>query len=393
MRTRDNWVIAALVLCNMLSGTLLIPAVRPFFDAYYGGNESAMHAFFSVNMLGAVIGAPLLTMIADRRGARRQMTAILALVDAALLIVCTLDLPLGALLTIRVLQGAASVATLSLLMGAAPKHNSIGLPGAALVVAIALGAPLGTLVLQLGPAAALEAAAILGVSVGLASLVWLPADAPRAPRGSVRALLKHPLFLRLPTLWIGVERFTVGCFVVTFSLYAHHVLGLSDARVGMLFSCFLIPFALATWPMATLATRLDRGWLLGVGAVVYGIAFLLLGVTSAAALPLVLGLAGTASAAIYGPSLCLVASLAPKSLGATAMGLANAAGTLGMLAGTATAGILSAALAARGVERADIYSTLFWIAGGSELVLVALSVPALRAVSRDRAANLTPIAS
>ncbi len=242
-------------------------------------------------------------------------------------------------------------------------------------------------------AAALEAAAILGVSVGLASLVWLPADAPRAPRGSVRALLKHPLFLRLPTLWIGVERFTVGCFVVTFSLYAHHVLGLSDARVGMLFSCFLIPFALATWPMATLATRLDRGWLLGVGAVVYGIAFLLLGVTSAAALPLVLGLAGTASAAIYGPSLCLVASLAPKSLGATAMGLANAAGTLGMLAGTATAGILSAALAARGVERADIYSTLFWIAGGSELVLVALSVPALRAVSRDRAANLTPIAS
>jgi len=381
--------VAGLVLFNMLANTLLIPTVRPFFATFYAGDESSMHAFFSVNMLGAVAGAPLLAMWADRRGGRRKMAAWLALIDGLTLLACTVRLPIEALLAIRVVQGAASVAALSLLMGVvggrgnrADHGGSIGLPAAALVVAIALGAPLGTLLLKAGPSAVFYVAAALALATAVAILLLLPADGPRAARGGARALLKHPMFLRVPALWIGIERFTVGCFVVTFSLYAHRVLGLSDGHIGMLFSWFLIPFAIATWPMATLVGRIDRGLLLAVGAIAYGGAFLLLGEVSPSLLPVVLGVAGTASAAIYGPSLCLAASLAPPALRATAMGLTNAAGTLGMLAGTATAGIVSAILIGHGVPRETAYVTLFQIAGAAQLLVLVVSLPHLLNLSR-----------
>lgn len=396
---RQDFIIAALVFCNMLSGTVLIPVVRPFFAMFHPGNEPAMHAFFSANMLGAVVGAPAFALWADRTGQRRRLAGALALADGVLLALCAVKMPIGLLLGIRTLQGAASVGALSLLMGYSPRHASskghggaVGLQGGALVTAIAAGAPLGTLLIRLGPRAPFHGAALLALLVAGASL-WLLSDqgTTRAARGSARALLKNSVLLRLPALWIGVERFTVGCFVVTFSLYAHRVLGLSDARVGMLFSCFLVPFALVTWPVAVLASHFDRGLLLAAGALVYGVCFLLLGEVSVAVLPGVLGLAGVASATIYGPSLCLVAAVAPPSLRATAMGLANAAGTLGMLAGTATAGILSVVLLDHGVARGDIYVALFRIAGGAELALLAVSLPVLVATSRGPAPPLEQV--
>jgi len=203
-----------------------------------------------------------------------------------------------------------------------------------------------------------------------------PPSRRSAHPGALASLLKNAAFLRLPALWIGVERFTVGCFVITLSLYAHRILGYSDAKVGALFSCFLIPFALATWPLARFGRAFERRELMIGGALVYGLCFLSLGSGQTLLLPLLLAIAGTASAAIYSPSLCLAVSLAPKSLCASAMGLTNAAGTLGMLLGTASAGILTAVLSRHGAAQVDIYLWIFRLAGAAPLATLLVSLPA-----------------
>ncbi len=210
----------------------------------------------------------------------------------------------------------------------------------------------------------------------------LAVSTERARRGSLRRLLTDTPILRVPTLFIGAERFVVGCFVVTFSLYAHDVLDLSDARIGALYSWFLVPFALLTWPMGLLTAGVDRGVVLGAGALLYGVCFLLLGSVTGWALPVVLALAGVASAAVYTPSLCVVTERAPYSMRSVAMGLANAGGTLGMLLGTATAGIFTMVMSGRGAAQADVYRWVFQLAGSVQLAVLFIGLPALRSLSR-----------
>ncbi|MCX5745349.1 MAG: MFS transporter, partial [Proteobacteria bacterium] len=361
---------------------------RPLFAVVHPDHQDGIHAFFSLNMLGAAIGAPLVCWLADRTGGTRRILLLLALTDGILLVVCTLPLPLSIVLTVRCVQGAANVGALSILMGVAGTTRSpgshgrgIGLAGAAVVAAIVAGAPLWTLLLAVSPFAPFYAAAACAFVV-TASVGVLPATSERAPRGSRRGLLAGTPILRVPTLFIGAERFVVGCFVVTFSLYAHNVLGLSDGRVGVLFSWFLVPFAVLMWPMGALAMRLDRGVLLGAGALLYGTCFLLLGEVSAVGLPLLLALAGAASAAVYAPSLCVVAQSTLGPMRSTAMGLANAGGTLGMLLGTATAGIFTMVSAKHGLEPAAGYRWVFRIAGFVQLGVLVVGLPALRSLTR-----------
>jgi hypothetical protein len=128
--------------------------------------------------------------------------------------------------------------------------RGMGARGMAIVCAIAVGSPAGAALLWFAPVAPFyfgAACAFATAVVGLFSVV--DGAVGRAEHGFAR-LLRSPAFLRLPTLWIGVERFTVGCFVVTFSLYAHRVFGYSDVDTGLLFALFLVPFAAFTWPVA-----------------------------------------------------------------------------------------------------------------------------------------------
>lgn len=112
-------VLPLLALGNVLTGMLLIPAARPLLAARFPGSDSALHAFFSVNMMGAVLGAPLVSWLADRRGSRRAMAVGLSLLDGVLLLCCLLPLPLWAVLALRTVQGAAGVGALSIVMGSA----------------------------------------------------------------------------------------------------------------------------------------------------------------------------------------------------------------------------------------------------------------------------------
>ncbi|MDP1829330.1 MAG: MFS transporter [Archangium sp.] len=373
-----------LALGNVLAGMLLIPAARPLLAERFPGSDGALHAFFSVNMFGAVLGAPLVSWLADRRGSRRAMAVGLSLLDGVLLLACLLPLPLWAVLALRTVQGAAGVGALSVVMGSARSPGpaahggAMGRMAAAVVAGIALGAPLGTLLLTGGPELVFVSAAALA-GLGALGCLTLAQGTRSEARSPVRAVARA---LKVPALFVGAERFAVGCFVTTFSLYAHQALGQSDREVGVGFSVFLLCFALSSWTVGLASGRLSPALLLSFGATSFGLGFASLGFVGEHGLWPLLASMGLASGCIYTPSLCLASQAVPQTQRSTAMGLLNGAGTLGMMLGTALAGALSATLMHRGWARAEATSAVFVLAGGAQWLVLAVAGPALLRAAR-----------
>jgi MFS family permease len=370
-------VAAALVFLTMLSSTLLIPAVRPFFAAVHPEHEGGLFLFMSVNMLGAVVGGPLLAWAADASGKRSLVLLLAAVVDGALLFLCSLGLPLPLVLALRALQGMANVGALSVLMGLTSER---GLPvvGGATIAAIAAGAPLGTLLLGRDPAWPLQVGAMLPLVVAAAVAALQPGlEKPRA-RTSIAVGFRMVL---VPGAFVFAERAAIGLFIVPFSLLCHER-GLADDVTGRLFAAFLIPFAVVT----ALANRTGVGSAVSVvvGVVAYGAA--LFGVGRVEGVPLssiVLLAGGTGAALVYAPALRVAARVASTEHRAAAMGALNAMGALGMLLGSGAAGFITRGLAAGGASRAASLTGAFDVAAGGLILLgLIFIVPFARVAKR-----------
>ena len=80
-------VVAFLILVPV---TLPVSVLRAFVQERFGVSELMTSLFMSVNMLGAVLSAPLAGALADRIGRRRQLLVGGLLADAALLYALTL---------------------------------------------------------------------------------------------------------------------------------------------------------------------------------------------------------------------------------------------------------------------------------------------------------------
>lgn len=384
------------VFAVMTSSMMVMPAVRPVFAAR-GASESTMHAFMSVAMLGAAILSPLFAVHADRTGKRRRLLVALALADAALIGACATPLPSSAVLAIRLLQGGCNVAALSLAMTIGVRRHDgdadgkgPAMAGAAMMSGLVVGPPLGGALLGIADVAPFVGAAALMVLVALVTLFSMDST-PEKPRVEPARISLFVLVRRAPALVVPagiafVERFTVGCFVVTFALRAHGVLGMSDTRISLGYSLFLVPFALAIHPVTMLSRRVPRATLLTAGGVLYGITFLAFGVADGPWLSIALVVAGLASAMMYAPALCYASTLAPREARTTAMASFHAAGCLGMMFGPAVAGILSAVLRRSGTDDVARYAAIFAFAGIAQLLaILALRsrLATLRAAEQD----------
>ncbi len=343
---------------------------------HHGAPEAAFHAFMTVNLVGGAIGAPILARWAERLQHPGRLLTILCVLDGLLLLACIAPMPVSLLLGVRSVQGAANLGGLSLIMGAATRGpadggRSVGGVGAAVMVGVAAGAPLGTLALGLGPwGPALVGGFIqLLVAVGTLRLAgWT--QRPVEPTGGAPGHWR-------PALWVAVERFGVGALVVSFALYARQVHGLSDAWTGRAFAWFMVPFVGVVYPATRLAHEHRRTLVVVGGLAVYGLSLASLGVLDVALLPLAMLVCGVASAFVYGASLrAAVHAVAPEQR-SRAMASLNAAGGVGMLVGTAGAGILTTVWRAAGGEPSVVYPALFALIG------VCQWLAALSAVARQ----------
>lgn len=366
--------LAVIIFFQMLPATLVIPAIRPLFATFHGGNEGAMHAFSALNMLGAAVAAPIVGRLLDKGRDSRRILTILAMADGVLLLAISCRISTHAVLALRCVEGAAHVGAATVLLAEmaglgrqAGRGRVMGLAGAAIIFAIALGNTLGSLLIALDSRAPLWAGGVLALGIaGCAGRTSAAARLERAKEGlELRALLRQRE-LMVPVGAAFVGRFTVGCIVVTFSLFAHRIHGLGDSHIGLLFSALTLSFAVFMYPAARLAERVPPASLLLTGGVVYGAVLNGLGHVAPAWLPVLMFAAGISSALLFATTLNYAAQ-AREEARASAMAWVNAAGAFGMLLGPAVAGITCAILKSS-LAAGTAYRAVFHLAGGSVLL-------------------------
>lgn len=393
--------VALMVFFQMLPATLLTPAIRPLFAAQHAGNEHAMHAFMALNMVGAALAVPWIGRLAERLPSARSLKVGLLMIDALTLPLLASPLPTHTVLALRTLEGAAHVGVTSLLLADAAalgrragNGRAMGFAGAALMFAVALGSALGGQLVTYTPKLPFLVGALLQLGVAVALMLHqqegvsvTPQHGPPklggqgADRGIYRALL-------VPLSAVFVGRFTVGCLVVTFSLFVHRAHGGSDRSVGLLLSLITLPFALSMYPISRLADRVSRATLMAGGGIVYAVSLAALPLVGFTWLPWVMVTAGVSSACLFAPSLCYAAVLGGERK-QRAMALINTAGCVGMLLGPMCAGILSAVLG-----KADAvagYRWVFAMAAVSVVMWLTLCLPWLVRQARSEAAHVGPL--
>ena len=379
-----HWLIAAVFL-QMLPATLLAPAIRPLFAGLHGGAEGPMHAFMSLNMLGAILTTPLIARLVSSGNASRSARWLMALagLDAVLLVAVSLPLSTPLVLLLRTFEGAAHLGAATLLLARAAAYKplvgagrAMGMAGGAVMLAIAFGSGLGGILVGESPRLPFLVGAALSAIVALTAPFLYSSTLPTEPRD---ASAKPGLSLRDanvmgPLSAAFIERFTIGLIIVTFALFATKTHGLSDRSIGLLYSMLMLPFALLMYPASRLGDRMPRAGLLGLGALLYGAAIASLAVAPKGLLPVSMIAAGVASSFMYGTVLCYAATLVPAESRGRMMALVNTAGALGMLLGPMCGGIM-VALGRNPADPLSAYRNVFYLAGATCVVWVLVQGP------------------
>ena len=370
----------ALLLGAMFNLTLPVAGLKELVLDELGGTVTDAALFLTVEMAAYLLFAPLWGLLSDRV-ARRRPFVVLGFAGSAAVYYAYLGVhSVTLLLTLRFVQGAFSVMGWSTVMALVVDHadearrgRTMGLLGAALILGVGLGAPIGGYVTRhLGARAPLAWAGWLFLALAVAALA-LPeshgggAHAPRL-REILHALSARPRLL-LPWSFHLVDRLTVGSFIVVFPLYLAE-LGAGDAaHRGRYLGLFLLPFALLQAVTGRLSERTGAAPPLVWGTLGYGLVLAVVGLADLLLLwPAMIAL-GVFAAFMFPPTLTLTAQLADPRTRGSAMGGFNFAGSLGFALGP---------LLGAWAQRAGGFASVFAIAGILQIAL-ALAGAALLA--------------
>lgn len=387
--------LAPLAVAIMAPVTLPVAVLRSLVGERFAVSELLTSLFMSVNMVGAALAAPLAGALADRIGHRRELIIGALLVDALLFYSMTLDLPFAAFLGLRFLEGCAHIFALSILLsvaaslgGTLERGKTMGLTGAGMMLGVALGAPLGGFLGRTDTTRPLYiGAALLVLAAGLAAAsLREPAHVERHTGfGAIWRSVRTHKEMIAPLVFAFADRFTVGFYTTTFSLFASGLHGASPPQVGLWISAFMLPFALLSFPFGLLADRYSKIALLCVGSLVYGVLTASLGFWPTAVIPFGMAVIGVFAAVMFVPSMLMTTDVTPDAIRSTAMGAFNTAGSLGFILGPLVGGSVSEFVRAQS-DAATGYQAAFAVAGISEIVCVVIALPFLL---RLRAQGLT----
>lgn len=371
----------------LLPVTLPVPVLRELVQERFGVSELLTSLFMSINMVGAVVAAPAAGMLADRFGGRPRMIAAALVLDALCFLALTRDVSFPVFMAVRFFEGCAHIFALSLLLGLAAgarglesRGTVMGVTGAGLLLGVALGAPLGGLLGREDPVRPLYVgAAVVGVAAMLALALLRETGSRAESRPGMREigrLIRANRLLLVPLLFAFADRFTVGFFTSTFSLFLGNIHQLSPPSIGGLIATFMLPFALLSFPFGIVSQRTSRALLLCGGSLVYGLFVASIGYWPKEQLWLLMVLNGTAAAVMFVPSMLMTTELTPEEVRTTSMGAFNAAGSLGFIAGPLTGGLVSQLVASSAGWEAG-YRAAFAVAGASEILLACIAFPIL----------------
>jgi len=387
-----GWRLAAL---GLMAATMLVPVTMPvavlrgLVHDRFAVSELETSLFMSINMIGALLFAPLTGALSDRLRSRKGLIVGSLLADALCFWLLTVPTSFRLFMAVRFAEGVAHIVALSSLLAlvadsAERRGRLMGTAGAGITFGVAVGAPLGGALGRIDPLRPLYAGAALLVVVAAVAALILPEPPRRGPRPSLRDITRLVIknrALAVPFAYILIDRFTTGFFTTTFSLYMKRVFELSPPRIGMLIAFFMIPFSLLSYPVGRFSDRVSRTALMCGGSLLYGLGTASLGWWSAESLPLLMFALGVLAAVMFVPSLVMTTDLAEPEARATAMGGFNAAGALGFLIGPLVGGWVSQTVAAADGWQAG-YRTAFLVAGASEVLCVLATLPILLRLRR-----------
>ena len=394
--------LGVLALLTLVPVTLPVPVLRELVLERFSVSELATSTFMSINMVGAILAAPIAGALSDRFGRRRPLVVGALIVDAGCFLGLTLPLSFPVFMGIRFVEGCAHIFALSLVLAHAnalapegQRGRVMGVVGAGLLLGVALGAPVGGIIGRQGPMVVLQA----GIAVLLVAAVFA-AVAMAGPQGvaardkpglrEIVAMMRaHPLVL-VPLVFAFIDRFTVGFFTTTFSLYLKRIHEVPSAQVGLLIAAFMLPFAVLSYPFGRLSERISAVKLLGGGSLGYGIATATLGWWSIDWLLVLMLCLGIMAAVMFVPSMLLTVEAADARARATALGAFNAAGSLGFIVGPLVGGTVSQWVAASHGWAAG-YRSAFLVAGVSEVLCVLMALPFLGRLSAARRRASDPV--
>lgn len=383
---------ASLAFGCMLPVTMLVPALKELVAVRYGASAFWTHSFMSINMIGAILAAPLISRTTDSGHHRRRIAALALAADAVLLSLMGFAPNLATLLAIRFVEGAAHILAISTLMAVASswsdpgrRGRTMGIVGGLMMFGTATGTRLGGVVWQHMPGWTFPIAGLIAAALAILSLAFVsePSAVTRDPRrrpGLVRLVQESPRIL-IAFAYAFIDRFCVGVVITTFGLFLADVHGLNPAERSILLVWFLLPFAALVFPAGWLVDRVGRVWPISLGSIAFGLLFATYGVLPLAYMKLAMAGSGILSAIMFAPNLTLCADLAPPSRRGAAFAGFNIAGSIGFVVGPLFAGAAYSIAAAHTGQRAA-YETTFVFAGLAEVLCGLFTLPVLLRMRR-----------
>ena len=365
--------------------TLLVPGLTELVVDAHGGTRFQAHLFVSLNQLAGIVAVPLVLRLHRRGENTRAWLVALLLLDAMAFLGMRAADSLVTLFAWRAVDGLAHLPAVTLLMIAANRAGgrrrgaSLGIVASALMVGVGVGAPLGGVLVDRDPALVYGVGAVLLlVAAATASFVRMPSDAAPIPTAHDRYHWNRgDAATWMPLAYGFTDRFLIGVFISTFTLFLTEVHGVSAAARGMLMSLFLLPFALLCWPAGKLTDRV--GWFGPIVAanILFGLVYATYGIVPLSVLPAAMVLSGVLSALMFAPSLVLVSEFSRRGAGEGLFGVFQIAGSMGFLAGPIAGGIMVETLRTGTGEPA--WATIFAVVGA---LLVALGLVSWRVLRR-----------
>ena len=385
--------VGALLFVSMVPVTLLVAPLKELVGDRFGASPFWTHSFMSMNMIGAIMAAPLIGRWSDTRGRRARVAAWALVADAVLLAGMSFAPNLIILLALRCFEGVAHILAISTLMataagwaGEGKRGRTMGIIGAAMMFGTACGTRMGGAVWRhMGDwtfcfAGAVSLIAAIGVLLTVAESSEDRRE--RSKSRSILSLLRQKRELIVPYLYTFVDRFCVGVVISTFVLFLAEVHDIAPKQRGSLLAMFLVPFALLVYPAGRLVDRVGRAWPIALGSMLFGLVFAAYGVVEPVRLGWLMLASGVVSAAMFAPSLALCADLAPQDQRGAAFTGFNAAGSLGMLMGPIVSGAFFTVTAAR-LPMENAYAVTFIATGCAQFRCAALTLPLLLRLSRN----------
>lgn len=343
------------------------------------------HSASQLLLLGMLAG-----MLSDRIGKRIPLIAV-GLVGTG---IATALLPLipdfPALLALRFFDGLFGTVAISLLMARVVdlstdenRARCMAMLMAAIPFGYLAGMVLMALIGDMSLAVSFAVSGGLVVACGLWFLRdWSEPSMPHRARGSAADAVRDVPKLWMPILFGFVDKMTFAAIAMLTSLAVADIWGRSDVRSsGLAMAGFWIAFIAFVRPAARLAERLGTMTTIAAGSVLYGAALAGLAFGSFAQFAALMALCGALTGLRFVPIMTLVGDLSAPGRRATNMGAFNLAGSVGIIAGFAVAGILSSVAG---------YARTFAVFGAMELVCAAVAgvylllVPAARRGGRTR---------